>query len=286
MRVISLLPAATEVVAALELAESLVAVTHECDYPVDVVKHLPRVTGSSIPVGAPGHVNDVVRETSSRGESLFQLDADLIKKLQPDVILTQALCDVCAVSETDVRGIAASMDKPPTIVTLSGTTIEGVLRDITNVANALGAPEGGIEFVGTLRQRLNDVHSKIKQKSQAPVRTVVIEWTDPVFVAGHWVPEMVAIAGGLDVMAEAGQHSVIVDMKDIIAARPEVVFISPCGYDLARAAAEMNDLMDKPEWQWLRGVRVYPLDANGVVSRPGPRLVDGVEVMARHITRM
>lgn len=283
MRIISLLPGATEIVAALGYADNLVAVTHECDYPVDVVKNILRITGSSIPVGTPGYVNEAVRETSARGESLFQLDAELIKELKPDVILTQALCDVCAVSENDVRAIAGQMSVAPQIVTLSGTSIEGVFTDIEKVASALGNDKDGTEFIQSLRNRLEQVRSAVATANRPPVRVAVIEWTDPVFAAGHWVPEMVAFAGGVDVLAKPGQHSIVLSMQDIIAARPEVVFISPCGYNLERATQEMNEIMDKQEWRWLTGVKVYPLDANGMVSRPGPRIVDGVEVIARYL---
>ena len=280
MRVVSLLPAGTEIVAALGAFEHLVGVTHECDHPRAAMSRA-RVTSSAIDAArSAGAVDAQVRALSTAGASLFTLNESLIAALRPDVILTQALCDVCAVSETDVRTLAARLSPLPQVVTLSGTTIDGVFDDIARVAAALGCRDEAEELLDGLRMRLRHVHETLKAARAPRPRVAVIEWTDPVYVAGHWVPEMVRKAGGVDVVATAGAHSETVDAAAVQRADPEVLFVSPCGYDATRAAREAAWLMARDEWAWARARRVWALDANGIVSRPGPRLVDGVETMA------
>lgn len=281
MRVLSLLPAATEIVAALGAADSLVGVTHECDYP-DAARALPRVTASALETAdvAPGEVDRAVRGRSAEGAALFALDEARIGALRPELIVTQALCDVCAVSESDVRAIAARLPAAPDIVTLDGRSLDGVFADVARVANALGAGERGAALVERLRARMRAVHETLKAAAAPRPRVAVIEWTDPVFAAGHWVPEMVRRAGGVDVLARPGEHSRTLALADVAAADPEVVLISPCGYDAARAAVEARRLMADDAWRWLGGRRVWAVDANALVSRPGPRLVDGIETFA------
>jgi iron complex transport system substrate-binding protein len=286
MRVISLLPAASEIVAYLGATEHLVGITHECDFP-PVIASRPRVTSATVPsAGAhgstpAGEVDAAVREASAAGQSLFTLDEDTIRALHPDVILTQALCDVCAVSETDVRALAARLDPVPRIVTLGGTTIDGIFADIRAVAEALGAQDEADELIAGDMARLHTVHDTLKSARAPRPRVLVIEWTDPVFLAGHWGPEQVRRAGGQDVLGTAGAHSVTVPLEQCIAEDPEIVLIAPCGYDLAAARGEANRLMADPAWSWLLGRQVWAVDANGLVSRPGPRVLDGVETMAR-----
>jgi iron complex transport system substrate-binding protein len=286
MRVISLLPAATEIVAYLGATEHLVGITHECDFP-PVVGSRARVTVSSVPAAGahgdarPGDVDSAVRSASASGNSLFTLDEERIAALHPDLILTQALCDVCAVSETDVRALAARLSPPPRIVTLGGTTIDGVFADIRAVAEALGVPSEADELIAGDRARLRTVHETLKAAKAPRPRVLVVEWTDPVYLAGHWGPEQVHKAGGVDVLGTAGAHSVAVPVEQCIAADPEIVIIAPCGYDLASARGEANRLMADPAWSWLLARQVWAIDANGLVSRPGPRVVDGVETMAR-----
>ena len=286
MRVISLLPAATEMVAWLGATEHLVGITHECDFP-PVLTGRPRVTRASVPAAgahgsaAPLEVDTAVREATAAGLSLFTLDEARIRALHPDVILTQALCDVCAVSETDVRALAARLDPPPRIVTLSGTTIDGILDDVRAVADALGVPSEADELIAGERARLRTVHETLKAARAPRPRVLVVEWSEPVFLAGHWGPEQVRRAGGTDVLGTAGAHSVPVPLETCVAADPEIVLIAPCGYDLTSARAEADRLLAHDDWQWLAGRQVWALDANGLVSRPGPRVVDGVEAMAR-----
>lgn len=280
MRIIALLPAATEIVAALGRADALVGVTHECDWPASVAM-LPRVTQSRVDVAADGGaVDEAVRALGASGESVFALDDALIALLAPDVVITQRLCEVCAVSETDVRAIAARLPRVPHVVTLGGSTLDGVWDDVRRVAAVLGDPAVGEQLLDRLDARLRRVHETLKAARAPRPRVAVIEWGEPVYAAGHWVPEMVRRAGGEDVLATAGEHSRPREVADIAAADPEVVLVAPCGYDAARAAAEAERLLAQDAWAWARGRRVWAVDANALVSRPGPRLVDGVEAFA------
>lgn len=278
-RVVSLLPAATEIVAALGALEQLVGVTHECDYPA-VVASRRRVTRSRIPEhGSPAEIHAAV--STSAHDTLFELLEDRIAALHPDVLLTQALCDVCAVHEGDVRALATRLTPVPSVVTLGGVTLDGVFEDIAVVGAALGVPDDAEELLLGLRARLRTVHETLKAARAPRPRMLLVEWTDPVFLAGHWAPEMVHRAGGVDALMAAGQHSVVTPMAALAAADPEIVVIAPCGYGLEAAAREARALLDHPDWHWLEGRPVWALDANGLLSRPGPRLVDGVEVLAR-----
>ncbi|GJG87906.1 cobalamin-binding protein [Gemmatimonadetes bacterium T265] len=285
MRVVSLLPAATEICAALGALDLVAGVTHECDFPPEAAR-LPRVTASAVPVHAPpGEVDAAVRDAAAAGAPVFTLDEGAIAALRPDVLLTQALCDVCAVSQDDVCAIAARLGDAsgpaPAVVTLGGTTLAGVCDDVRRVAEALGRTAAGEALVDAFRARLAAVHEVLKAARAPRPRVAVVEWTDPVFLAGHWGPEMVRRAGGVDVLGTAGAHSTTVAHETLAAAEPELVVVAPCGYDLARACAEAAALAGDPRWAWLRGRAVWAVDANAYVSRPGPRLVDGVELFAR-----
>lgn len=281
MRIISLLPAATEIVAFLGATEHLVGVTHECDYP-DIVASRARVTHSAIPHGIdPSVIDDAVREAAALGQALFTLDESRIRALHPDVLLTQALCDVCAVSETDVRALAARLAPVPQVVTLGGTSLEGIYADIQAVADAIDARSDAEELLAGLHARVKAVHDTLKAARAPRPRAALIEWTSPVFIAGHWGPEQIKRAGGIDVLGVAGSHSVAVDLEAVARAEPEFVFIAPCGYSLDAATAEAERLLHDDVWQWMRNAQVWALDANGLVSRPGPRVVDGIEAMAR-----
>lgn len=281
MRVVSLLPSATEMVATLGAMETLVGVTHECDHPPLVESRL-RVTGTAVDVAAaPGEVDAQVRALTESGAPLFTLLEDRIRDLRPDLILTQALCDVCAVVETDVRALAARLQPEPQVITLSATSLSGVFDDIARVGHALGLADEAAEWVAGAQARMRTVHETLKAAQAPRPRVAVVEWGDPLYVAGHWVPEMVKRAGGVDVVAQPDAHSVVVPLERLRQADPDVLLIAPCGYTLARAFAEGERLLARPEWDWARDRRVHALDANSFVSRPGPRLVDGIEVMAR-----
>lgn len=279
-RVISLLPAATDIVATLGAADRLVGVTHECDYPDEVVSALPRVTASPIHGATAGEIDEQVRAAALAGASLFELHEAQIRALRPDVLFTQALCDVCAVNETDVRAIAARLAPTPRVVTLGGTTIDGVLTDIGRVADALGIPAVGEALVAQLHKRLGAVHETVCERAPSRPRVAVLEWTDPMYAAAHWVPEMVARAGGVDVLSVAGAHSTTRTIDDIRNAAPELLCVAPCGYDVPRAEVAAMTLLERPEWRWARSLPVWVLNGNVLTSRPGPRIVDGVEVMA------
>ncbi|HVT37558.1 MAG TPA: cobalamin-binding protein [Gemmatimonadaceae bacterium] len=281
MRVISLLPSATEIVAALGRADQLVGVTHACDYPQAITTR-ERVTACEVDARAsPGEIDAQVRGLAHEGQSLYTLHEERIRALRPDLVLTQALCEVCAVVETDVRALAARLSPAPAVVSLSATTLDGMFTDIARVAAALSSEDEADELQAGLRARIRAVHATLRKAGAPRPRVAVIEWSDPVFAGGHWVPEMVRRAGGLDVLAVAGEHSQVVTLERVAAERPDIVLVAPCGYTLDRSIEEANRLAARAEWSFLRTSAVWALDANALTSRPGPRLVDGIEVMAR-----
>lgn len=284
MRVVSLLPGATEMVAALGRLDALVGVTHECDHPPQV-RLIERVTRSAVDAAAAASAVDAqVRALSAAGASVFTLLEDRIRELRPDLILTQALCDVCAVSETDVRALAARMTPSPQVVTLIATSLDAVLDDLRAVGAALDAEDEAEEVVAGARARLRTIHLTLKAARAPRPRVAVIEWGDPLYAAGHWMPEMVRRAGGVDVLAAPDSHSVVHTLDAVRAADPEVIVIAPCGYDLPRAVTEGERLLASDAWQWARDRRVWAIDANAFATRPGPRLVTGVEILARCFT--
>ena len=281
MRVVSLLPSATEIVAALGAIESLVGITHECDHPPQVASRL-RVTKSLVDgADAPGMVDAGVRTLVSEGASLYALDEAGIRSLRPDLILTQALCDVCAVMETDVKSLAARLFPEPRVISLSATTLEGVFDDIAAVARAMRLEDEGEELLAGLRARMLAVHDTLKAARAPKPRVAMLEWTDPIFAGGHWVPEMIRRAGGTDVLASTGDHSKVVTMDSVAAAAPEIAIVAPCGYGVKRAAEEARRLVASRGWNLPADCAVWAVDGNALTSRPGPRLVDGIEVMAR-----
>jgi iron complex transport system substrate-binding protein len=272
MNIISLLPSGTEIVAALGATDALVGVSHECDYPCTVTR-LPRVTSTSIDHSADAaRIDEQVRTLVASGHSLYTVDWDRVRTLAPDLIVTQALCEVCAVSETECRVVAAELVPPPRLATLSASTLDGVLTDIHYVAEAIGDAPAGEALVAASRARLAAVHETLKAARAPRPRVVVIEWTDPFFIAAHWVPEMIHRAGGCDVMGLSGGRSTVVTREAILAAQPDIVLVAPCGYDVQRAAAVARS----ETWP----ARVWAVDANALLSRPGPRLIDGVETLA------
>ena len=280
MRIVSLLPSATEIVAALGALDQLVGVTHACDYPPQVTS-LPRLTSTNVDGAArPDVIDREVRQAAESGVALYTVDEALLASLHPDVIVTQALCDVCAVRETDVRAIASRLSPMPIVVTLSGTSIEGIFAGIERVAVAIDAPDEAEELIPGLRARLRSVHDRLSAARAPRPRVAVLEWTDPVYTAGHWVPEMVRRAGGVDVLAEPGSHSRPIEIADVRIADPEVLVFAPCGYGLERAAREASAVLGGDDWQWARGLAAWAIDANALASRPGPRVVDGVETLA------
>lgn len=281
MRLVSLLPAATEIVALLGATESLVGVTHECDYP-DVVGSRARVTKRALPdTHDPAAIDEAVRTQNAEGLALFTLDETKIRALHPDLMLTQALCDVCAVRETDVRALASRLSPAPNVVTLGGTSLDGIYADIRAVADALDAADEAEELLAGLHDRVKHVHETLKAAKAPRPRVALVEWTSPVYLAGHWGPEQIKRAGGIDVLGVAGAHSVPVSMDALRAADPEILIFAPCGYGVQAAAAEARACLARPEWAWAANRIVWAMDANGLTTRPGPRIVDGIEAMAR-----
>lgn len=282
MRVISLLPAATEIVCALGAFEVLVGISHDSDYPPECLHPgIPRVTRSIIDSNAaPGEIDRMVRTADTLGDSLHVLDAEAIARLRPDLIITQGICDVCAIRESDVRIIAESLWNPPVVLSLSADSLEEMFNDIRRVGAAIERWAIAEAFVTQLENRLWKVHERLVVASVPRPRVAVLEWTDPIYNAGHWVPQMVRKAGGTEVLAKAGERSRVVTMGEVVDAKPETVIVAPCGYDLQRAAAEGAMQMKKQDWSGLANRTVWAMDSGGLLSRPGPRLVDGVETLA------
>lgn len=282
MRIISLLPAATEIVCALGAFDMLVGISHDSDYPPECLHPgISRVTRSTIDSNAPpDEIDRMVRAAGTLGDSLHVLDAEAIARLRPDLIITQGICDVCAIRESDVRVIAESLWNQPRVLSLSADSLEEMLNDIRRVGAAIERSPIAEAFVARLENRLWRVHERLVVASVPRPRVAVLEWTDPIYNAGHWVPQMVRKAGGTEVLARAGERSRVVTMVDVMAAKPDTVIVAPCGYDVERAAAEGAMQMKKQDWSGLARRSVWAMDSGGLLSRPGPRLVDGVETLA------
>lgn len=269
MRIVSLVPAATEMVWALGATDQLCAVTHDDDFPPAVLS-LPRVTRSTIPAEATAREIDAhVREAGARGESTFHLDEQALRDARPDVILGQTLCAVCAVT---LDRIPATLDREPQVVPLEASSIDGMFEDIRRVGAAIRRDRDADRVIADMRSRLATIETRVA--GLARPRVACLEWLDPLFNGGHWVPEQVRSAGGLDVLGTAGARSREIALSDVIAARPEIVIAMPCGWDAARAAREAEALGP------IDGARIIGVDGAAYFSRPGPRLVDGVELLA------
>jgi iron complex transport system substrate-binding protein len=276
MRVVTLLPGATEIVAALGGGAMLVAVSHECDYP-DWVRRLPRVTGTPIDPSLPGAAIDAeVRRLRESGRAVITVDAETLERLRPDVIIAQDLCEVCAVADGAVHRLAAVMPQPPEILTLRGRTLDGVLEDIRRTARSLGLAPQGEALVDALGARLDRLR---QQAAEARPRVLCIEWLEPLYLAGHWVPDLVEAAGGTNMGARSGDHSRVTDWEAVAAFRPDLVMVMLCGFGVERARAELDRLDTPLATRLWRGCpdSVWVLDGNAYSSRPGPRLVDGAE---------
>lgn len=283
MRVISLLPAATEIVAALGLLDDLAGVSHECDYPPAVAAK-PRVTHCAIhEAGLPSaEVDRWVRETLVATGTLYTMDEPLLRELQPDVILTQRLCDVCAVGYGSVAALAATLPGPPRIVNLEPSRLTEVFGDIRRVAEAMAVPERGEAVVTAFAERVEAVRARAATATRRP-RCFLMEWIDPPFCSGHWGPELVEIAGGVDPLGRKGEASARIRWEQVLAAQPEVIVLACCGYRVERTLQDLPILQGYPGWETLPAVRagqVYAVDGSAYFSRPGPRLVDSLEILA------
>lgn len=279
---VSLLPAATEIVAALGCADALVGVSHECDFP-PAVTALPRATRCAIHGNAlPSADTDRwVRETLTRTGTLYTLDEDLLRTVRPDVIVTQRLCDVCAVGYETVAAFAATLPGPPVVVNLEPQRLADVWDDVRRIGAALGVPERAERVVAALTARVDAVRRRVAAAPRR--RCVVLEWTDPPFRGGHWTPELVAIAGGDDPLGRTGDDAAAVPWEDVCAAAPEVLVLACCGYPIERTLADVPALAARPGWRELPAVRtgdVWVVDGSAYFSRPGPRLADTAEILA------
>jgi iron complex transport system substrate-binding protein len=282
MRVVSLLPAATEIVAALGRLDDLVAVSHECDFPPEVAAK-PRVTrceihGNALP---SGEIDRWVRNELHTQRTLYTMDEPLLRDLAPDVILTQRLCDVCAVGYDSVTALAATLPGPPAVVNLEPLRLGDVFQDVLNVGSALDARDAAVRVVGELQARVNAV--KRRTASLARRRCVLLEWIDPLYRTGHWGPDVVAAAGGVEMVGVAGTNAAVVPWETVHAAKPEVLVIACCGFDVARTMQDVPLLRAQPGWDDLPAVRdgrVWVMDGCAYVSRPGPRLADTIELLA------
>ncbi len=282
MRIVSLLPSATEIICALGLKDQLVGVSHECDWP-PFVRQLPKVTRTLIPSGATSaEIDRLVRERLQTGRALYTLDLATLYALRPDLIVTQALCGVCAVAEGEVLAAARSLPGSPKIINLEPQTLAQVLVAIRQVAHAVGAERKAREVVGRLLARVKAVIARTAQIQHRP-RVALLEWLDPPFSCGHWNPELVRLAGGVEGLGQEGRPSRTLRWEEVIAWQPEVVFIACCGFSIDRTMADMPLVANVPGWEDLPAVRsgrVYVADGSHYFSRPGPRLVDSLEILA------
>ena len=276
MRIVSLVPSATEMLFALGLGESVVGVTHECDFP-PAARELPHLTATVLPEGlSAGEIDAAVKEIVGAGKALYSLDEEKLAQLAPDLIVTQAVCDVCAVSFEDVVEVAARLPDPPRVVQQDPSTLAEVLEDVTRLGEAAAVPERARELRGELERRL-DALSAAVAGAERP-RAVALEWLDPPFVGGHWLPEMVALAGGEDVAGPAGAKSPEVAWERLAELRPDLVVVMPCGWYVEDSIAQAEEHWERIES--LGAKRVFAVDAASTYSRPGPRLVDGTELLA------
>jgi iron complex transport system substrate-binding protein len=285
VRIISLVPNATEILFALGAGDEVVGVSHECDYP-PAARHLPVLTGSALPSGlAPAAIDSAVSSQLASGASLYTLDEQRLAALAPDLLFTQELCPVCAVSTAQVDQAMAPLPVCPEVISLDPRRLEDVLADILHVGERIGRAGEAERLVDDLRARLERIERRLRGRPRPTV--VALEWLDPPFLGGHWVPQVLAIAGGRDPFRVApGERSRRTTWEEIAAADPDWIIAMPCGFDAAGAAAEVEKLRRRPNWESLRAVRegrVAAVDANGCFSRPGPRLVDGIEALAQII---
>ncbi|MEO6307374.1 MAG: cobalamin-binding protein [Nitrospiraceae bacterium] len=283
MRICSLLPSATEVIAALGLSDELVGISHECTYPPSI-KNVPVMVEPMIPSHglASDDIDRQVHQLVASGQRLYRLNDHLLREAQPDLILSQDLCHVCAVMPDQLHDALRSMPHQPTILTMNPSTVDDVIDDVVRIGDAAGRSAEGHRLATQLRDRLDVIRTRVQGILHRP-RVVCIEWLSPLYVAGHWVPEMVQLAGGQDVLAESGSPSRVVTWDEILAAAPDVLIVMPCGFSVERTQTELFQLLQQPgQWRLSQNLaqRTFLVDASSYFSRPGPRLIDGIELLA------
>jgi iron complex transport system substrate-binding protein len=281
-RIISLLPSATEIVAALGFRDHLVGRSHECDFPPGV-EELPICSSTKIPVhGTSYEIDERVKEIVAEGLSVYRVDVDRLRELRPDFILTQTQCAVCAVTPRDLeQALCTWTGAQPAVVALEPNNLNDVWNDIRRVGDALGVLPRAEELIGALTKRLSAIHAEARELSRPTV--AAIEWLGPLMAGGNWMPELIEIAGGRSLFAQPGEHSPWLEWGSLIEADPEVILLLPCGFKIAQTLRDLNLLTENPAWAKLRAVkqgRVYAIDGHHFFNRPGPRLVESAEIAA------
>ncbi len=279
MRIVSLVPSATETLFALGLGADVIAVTHECDYP-PAVRELPKITRDVLPAGlTTGEIDAAVKERTLAGESIYELDADLLHDLRPDLIVTQELCSVCAVSYDDVRAVAEEIDPHPRVISLDPHTIGEILGDVRTLAQATDRKDAAVDLIRDASARIDRVRLAVRGARRP--RVAALEWLDPPFAAGHWTPQLIDYAGGEDVLGFAGEKSEERTWQEVAASQPDIVIVMPCGFDaeIAHREAEMH----RDELAAVGAGEVVAVDAAAYFSRPGPRIIEGLELLAHVI---
>jgi iron complex transport system substrate-binding protein len=276
MRIVSLVPSATEMLFALGLGPDLIAVTHECDYPPAALE-LPKVTRDLLPAGLnAAEIDAAVKELTLTGESIYELDTEMLHDLCPDLIVTQALCSVCAVSYDDVRAIAEEIETRPRVISLDPQTVGEVLGDARTLAQATDRREAAVQLVRDASARIDRVRLAVRGSTRP--RVVALEWHDPPYVAGHWTPQLIEYAGGEDLLGFAGEHSQERSWEEVRSVQPDIAIVMPCGYDAPFAHREAE--MHREQLAAIGAGEVVAVDAAAYFSRPGPRIVDGLELLA------
>ncbi len=282
-RILSLIPSSTEIVCALGFENQLIGRSHECDFPSSV-QTLSSCTAPKFKVeGTSAEIDQRVKSILKNALSVYQIDEKKLQQMQPDIIITQAQCEVCAVSLKDVENAVCEwVESRPQIVSLEPNQLSDIWKDFINIAEALGVKEQGHELVSQLKQRMNKIAQKTINFPQKPT-VVCIEWIEPLMSAGNWMPELIEMGGGINLFGVAGEQSPWMTWEQLLEANPDVILVMPCGFNLARSKAEMSSLSQKPEWSQLNAVQnqqVYLTDGNQYFNRPGPRLVESLEIIA------
>jgi iron complex transport system substrate-binding protein len=283
MRIVSFLPSATEMVCALGLRDQLVGVTHECDYPPEV-RDKPIVVSAVLPVGkmAQREIDEAVAQRLRNGQSLYQVDENLLRELQPDIIITQDLCQVCAPSGNELSQALKVLPTKPEVLWMTPKSVAGIEENIRTLGEATGLQHRAEELIASGRARLEAIKARVRDLPTRP-RVFCIEWLDPIYCSGHWVPELVRIAGGIDELGREGSDSVRIPWSDVLKWNPEVLVVIPCGFHIDKVIEETPGICQYEGWQDLDAVRnncVFAVDANSYFARPGPRVIDGAELLA------
>ena len=282
MKIVSLLPSSTEIVCKLGFRDNLVGVSHECDYPISV-KDLPILTKPRFsPINSSQEIDNSVQDLLKKGLSVYEVNTDLLKNLAPDLIITQAQCEACAVSLNDVKkAVSDWVGNKPDIVSLEPNYLDEVWSDFERVGEKLNSSDSYLKFKTEIEQRLENLKQKSQHLSKRPT-VVCVEWIDPLMIAANWVPELVDIAGGINLLTKPGSHSRIFKWEEIIESNPDFIIMMPCGFDINRTLEEINILKQKPDWSKLEAVKsnhVFVVDGNQYFNRPGPRLIESAEIL-------